>query len=195
MFIGISGRARSGKDTAGTYISQKLKSHGYNVYTTAYANTLKEDLIKNFDLSVSQVHGDLKESPDARYSKGIGKGFWTPREMMQAYGQFMRSIDPDYWVKALFRNLPEADFTILTDLRQPNEVYAVVGREGYHIRMIRDDRPEIADSTHETETALEREEVPINHTVYNNGSLEELYKELDRIIDLIMLIEEDKNGK
>jgi hypothetical protein len=190
ILIGISGKARVGKDTAGTYLYNKIGAVYYNTYITAYANTLKQDLIEKFNLSYTQVYGDLKEIQDERYPKQTG-GFWTPREMMQAYGQFMRSFDNDYWVKALFRNVVAGN-VIITDLRQPNEVKAVLDRGGYHIRITRNNRPFINGEEHETETALDDNNLPTHYVIANNGSTDDLYKKLDYFVENVINIKETK---
>lgn len=191
ILIGLSGKARVGKDTAGTYLYNKLSEINYNTFITAYANQLKQDLIDKFGLSFAQVHGDLKEVPDTRYPKQGTQTFWTPREMMQAYGQFMRSFDKDYWVKALFKVIDtERNHLVITDLRQPNEVKAILDRGGFHIRLFKDDRPEINGKDHETERALDNSELPVHYVVNNNGSKEELFTKLDEILDEILQKEE-----
>jgi len=193
ILIGISGKARSGKDTAGTYLYNKIGAVYYNTSITAFANMLKQELLEKFDLSHNQLYGNLKEQPDERYPKQEG-GFWTPREMMQSYGQFMRSFDKDYWVKALFRNIQDfsKSNTIITDVRQPNEVKAILDRGGYHIRITRKERPRIQGQDHETETALDDNKLTIHYTVANDGTTEDLYKKLDYFLENTLNIKETR---
>ena len=188
ILIGISGKARVGKDTAGTYLYNKIGLVYYNTYITAFANTLKQDLIDKFDLSYEQVYGALKEVQDERYPKQTGV-FWTPREMMQAYGQFMRSFENDYWIRALFNSISSGN-VIITDLRQPNEVKSVLDRGGYHIRITRDSRPNINGKDHETETALDKNDLTVHLTIENNGDVSDLYKKLDYFIENTLNIKE-----
>src|SRR6056297_3690025 len=132
--IVISGKARVGKDTFGEILKSNFKD---NYFTLAYADSLKRMIMDEFDLSMEQLYGSLKEVPDDRYPK-IGGGFWSPREIMQFLGtDCYRAIDDDFWVKQLFgiidRN--KLDNVIITDARFPNEINSVTNRGGYHVRI------------------------------------------------------------
>ena len=138
MIIGISGHARSGKDTFAKILAKILqKQTGLAYVLMAYANELKNKIQNDFDLSYDQLWGDEKEVYDLRYPKkrgqlpycagnrDDGKGLevleerqhWTAREIMQDYGQFFRTIDYNFWVDYLFRIIKEKDYknVIITD--------------------------------------------------------------------------------
>ena len=196
MFIvGFSGKARSGKDTSAAYMCNKLLEYGYSVNIKAYACKLKQNLMRDFDLSHEQLYGVLKEQDDERYVKADGS-FWSPREIMQAYGQFIRSISSDYWVNSLFDKLDESkDFLLITDVRQPNEVKSIVDRGGCVLRIERSDAPKIKSSNHETETALDNTDLNIDRIIHNDGTLEELYSKIENVIQIILDKKEKKNGE
>jgi len=189
MIIGLSGKARSGKDTFGEMLAEALYKRVHTPYVMmAYAYELKLAVQKHFDLSYSQLWGDKKEVEDKRYPKG--DGFWTGREMLQEYGQFFRSIDNDFWTKKLFNIIEDKEYknVIVTDLRHPNEVDAVVSRGGYHVKVVRDDKHDIHNDQHISETALDND-YKVDALVLNNGTLEELKEKADGVVQTIITIE------
>ena len=190
ILIGLSGKARSGKDSVGEFLVEELSAYG--VVKAAFADELKRQVAEHFDLSHEQLYGDLKEVPDERYKKpgppqgvavtyddgrGLPPWYWTPREIMQEYGQFMRTIDYDYWIKVLFRKLTrqEQEVVVITDVRHINEVNAVLDIGGVHIRIYRDSDEvnAVHNQQHISETALDNYG-HINYEVNNNGTLDDL---------------------
>ena len=75
--VGICGKKRSGKDTAGEYLIEK---YGYVRY--AFADPVKEVCRAMFKFDDDQLFGDKKEVVDERW--GI-----TPREAFQKVGTDM----------------------------------------------------------------------------------------------------------
>jgi len=177
MFIGTSGKARSGKDTFAEMLAEELQKSeiGQAYVLMAYAHELKLRVQKDFDMSYEQLWGDEKEVQDKRYPKQDGEGFWTPREVLQAYGQFFRTIDYDFWVKHLFRIIEEKEYknVIVTDVRHINEVDAVVDRSGYHIRIEREGKDSVHNEQHISETALDNGH-RVDFRVINDWTLKEL---------------------
>ncbi len=186
MILGISGKARSGKDTFAEMFARELQKQTGKAYVLmAFAHELKTRIQRDFDLSYEQLWGDEKEVEDKRYGKplpdGIGipsKGiihYWTPREILQNYGQFFRTIDYDFWVKELFNIIEEKEYknVIITDLRHVNEVNVVVDRGGYHIRVEREGKDSVHNEQHISETALDGVH-KIDFNVKNYGTLEDL---------------------
>jgi dephospho-CoA kinase len=199
--VGISGKARSGKDTFAQMLARRLQAEtGYSFVLMAYAHELKSRIQEDFDMSYEQLWGDEKEEYDKRYKKDrqnwiagrrdhdeIKENFWTPREVMQAYGQFFRTIDYDFWVKYLFKVVEEQGFenVIVTDLRHINEVDAVVNRGGYHVRVERKEKDDVHNDQHISETALD-EGYRIDFKVDNSGTLEDLDRAAEDVAKFIM---------
>jgi hypothetical protein len=196
MIIGISGKARSGKDTFAGMLAKELQTQtGQSYVLMAYAHELKLKVQKDFDLSYEQLWGEKKEAYDKRYPKDRGplpfcagnrddgKGLevlkerqhWTSREIMQSYGQFFRTINYDFWVDHLFNVIEEKEYNnvIITDLRHTNEVDAVVDRGGFHVRVEREEDEATHNKQHISETALD-ERHRIDFTVNNHWTLKEL---------------------
>lgn len=186
MLIGISGKARSGKDTFAAMLAKELQKQTGQAYVLmAYAHELKIRVQKDFDLSYEQLWGNEKEIGDKRYIKPLpddvgipSKGiihYWTAREIMQNYGQFFRTIDYDFWVKNLFKVIEEKEFenVIVTDVRHINEVNAVVDRGGFHIRVEREEDGNVHNREHISETALDGGH-RVDFNVINNWTLKHL---------------------
>jgi hypothetical protein len=179
MLIGVSGKARSGKDTFAEMLSRELQEQTGQAYVLmAYAHELKLKVQKDFDLSYEQLWGEEKEIEDKRYRKHTDKDemvYWTAREIMQNYGQFFRTINYDFWVDHLFNVVKEKEYktVIITDLRHVNEVNAVVDRGGFHIRVEREEAEATHNKQHISETALD-EGHRIDFTVNNYWTLKEL---------------------
>ena len=192
MLIGVSGKARSGKDTFAEMLARELQIQTGQAYVLmAYAHELKLKVQKDFDLSYEQLWGDEKEVEDERYKRvhhiipfceGLGKGelptrpkYWTPREIMQNYGQFFRTINYDFWIDRLFRVIEDKEYknVIITDLRHVNEVDAVVDRGGYHVRVEREEDKATHNKQHISETDLD-DGHRVDFTVNNQWTLKEL---------------------
>jgi hypothetical protein len=205
MIIGISGKARSGKDTFAEMLAKELQKKTGNAYVLmAYAHELKLRVQKDFDMSYEQLWGSEKEVQDKRYPKADEGGFmttsdanayWTPREILQAYGQFFRTINYNFWVDYLFRVVEEKEYKniLVTDLRHINEVDAVVDRGGYHIRVERDDKDTVHNEQHISETALDNGH-RVDFTVVNNFTLEHLEFGAGEVADFLIEIEKRRKS-
>jgi hypothetical protein len=109
LIIGISGRARSGKNQLAEFIIEEFKkNHNRKFYEASFANELKYMCKFQFGLDDNQLWGDKKEWADERFPRSKWKHLaggtmtcWTPREIMQELGAFYRKIDYDFWIKSL----------------------------------------------------------------------------------------------
>jgi dephospho-CoA kinase len=175
--IALTGKLRSGKDTAANNLYIR---HSFN--QVAFGDALKKNAHATFPW-VSE------------YSK--------PRALYQQFGQLMRQIDPDVWIKHAERAVKGAiDYNVntgadkvgvvISDLRQPNE-YEWARAHGFTIirvtapdedRLFRaklagDDFTE-ADLEHETESHIDG--FTVDYTVVNGGTIDELTTQIDEII-------------
>lgn len=190
MIVGISGKAMVGKDTFAVMLAEELQRKTGDIYVLmAFAKSLKDRAQKDFDLSWDQLWGDQKELVDNRYAKGrfveyddnnnpvpsTLEPYWTPREIMQAYGQFFRTIDYNFWVEELFRTIEDKEYenVIITDIRHINEANAVKERGGTHIRIYRDAGGSKINDQHISETALDGHK-DVDFEIMNNGTLDDL---------------------
>lgn len=181
MFIvGISGKARHGKDTAAL---QLMNRHGFA--RMAFADALKDGAKVMFSLSDEQVNGALKETIDERYGK-------TPRQILQwlgtDYGRQM--IHPDVWIIALKAKIdaikakPLAIIPlgiVIPDVRFPNEADAVKAWGGF---MWRVQRPGVeAVNAHVSETALD--EYAFDWYLRNLGTVDHLLELVDEAFEAL----------
>lgn len=210
MIIGISGRARHGKDTLGKMLAEQLYERtGYTYVLMSFAYELKVKVQKDFDMSWDQLWGDEKEIPDRRYSRPDAyiagrrdhdelpcSTYWTPREIMQEYGVFFRKIKKDYWVDHLFNIINEKEYknVIITDCRFKNEVNKVVDSNGYHLRVFRNIGSLITNETHESETSL-GDSYKVDFQINNTGTLEDLNNTAADVVKFLIDNGHSKNLK
>ena len=188
MIVGISGKARSGKDTFAEMLAAELNKGAYPPFVMmAFANELKLKCQKAFDLTYEQLWGDDKEVPDERYFKpetvsncGLGQSslpnrHWTAREIMQDFGAFYRTIDRQFWIKNLFRVAEEKEYTnvIVTDVRYRNEADYILKNGGFVVRVERENKDDVHNMSHPSEVELD-DYGRFDFTVQNHWGLEEL---------------------
>lgn len=171
MIIGLVGLSRAGKDTAATYFTEK----GFKRY--AFADPLKSVCKELFGFNNDQLYGDGREIVDPRYNV-------TPRCLLQWLGETMRTdlgkaINQDtsnFWINKM--KDVEGDI-IVTDVRYPNEGKAIQDRGGYLIYIKRD----VPRMDHPSEQYVGM--FPTDFTIDNNGTLDDLFKEVKRIYNKI----------
>ena len=159
---------RSGKDSVGNYL---VTRHGFTRYVLGDGVRLVCRLL---------------------YPEVVAKG--KPRQLYQAVGQGMRSIDSNVWIKYMARNIERdgLENIVITDVRQQNEV-DLLRRAGFIIvrvnanyqtrikRMVAcGDVFDIIDLNHETE--LQIENFNVDYEIYNDGNIEALYQQIEQLI-------------
>ena len=113
--IGLSGKARSGKDTA----AGMLKT-AFNAKTVAFADPIRDAMRVLFDFNEEHFNGSLKEV----VVPWIGK---SPRQLMQTLGtEWGRNIvNNDIWRILAARKIEQItdsfDHAVVTDVRFENE--------------------------------------------------------------------------
>jgi dephospho-CoA kinase len=176
--IALTGKLRVGKDEASNYLYIK---HGFN--RVAFGNALKR-----------YAHAVF---PWINYGT-------KPRAIYQQFGQLIREIDPNVWVKHAEQAVKGTiDFQVsmgveqigivLTDVRQDNEV-AWCRENGFTlIRVTAPDEVRIAraieagddftvhDLAHETE--LEIDKFSVDYEIVNDGSVDDLKRQVDTILE------------
>lgn len=184
MIIGLSGVARSGKDTAAVYLEKE-----YGFQRVAFADKLKEiALVLN------------------PYVPGVYAGYHTMQEMVEQYGwdelkdrspdarRFLQVLGTevgrnmfgeDCWVNlALYENGKPKDGIVVSDVRFPNEAEAIRDIGGVVARI---ERPGAGlaggAELHPSETALDN----FTFDVYlpNKGSIEDFYASIDAFMSTL----------
>lgn len=167
MIIGLSGYARSGKDTA----AHALVGHGYN--RVAFADKLREFLLRLNPIvdTYSQFRvSDVIEQYGWDGYKESGYGAEI-RELLQRLGtECGRELISDtIWIDAALNGTKGRDI-VVTDVRFPNEAQAIKDRGGYVIRVV---RPGVGPAnSHPSETALD--DWDFDAVILNDGSVGEL---------------------
>lgn len=192
MNIGIIGRARAGKDTAGKFF---VAGHGYR--RVAFADSLKDAALKVNPWIVTgreSTPGKLYEGAGLRLERLVrvngwenAKGHAEVRRFLQELGSAMRAIDPDIWIRPVLEAAIKANDdgvpVVVTDVRYENEV-AALKRSGFHLLHI--DRPGIPLLDHESERLGPE---AAHYLVQNDGDVAHLGEQLERIWDEVHALE------
>jgi dephospho-CoA kinase len=179
--IALTGKMRSGKDLCGNHLYIK-----YGFDRVAFGDALKKHAHATFPW-VSE--------------------FSKPRALYQSYGQLMRQVDENVWVKHAEQAVKGAiDFrvntgaeqvgVVITDLRQPNE-YEWARANGFTVirvtapdedrlwraKLAGDDFTE-ADLEHETESHIDG--FAVDYEIHNDGSIDDLKAQIDAVLEAIV---------
>lgn len=178
--IALCGKLRAGKDEVANHLYIK---HGFN--RIAFGDALKKEAHEVFPW--------------------ISQGS-KPRALYQQFGQLMREIDPDVWIKHAERAVKGTiDFrvstgaehigVVITDVRQQNEVDWCRANGFTLIRVTAPDEVRIAraieagddfsvhDLAHETELAIDG--FAVDYEIVNDGSVDDLKAKIDEIMEAI----------
>ena len=174
MIVGLCGKKFSGKSACAKYL---VKTRGYE--RIGFAKPIK-DFMYALGLTWSQVEGDEKETPCALLG---GK---SPRFAMQTLGtEWGRdTINSDLWIRSwMARSAPYPNI-VADDVRFGNEIDAIRSAGGVLIEVVTPIARRVqfgavtANDGHSSETVPDG----IEYTIYNDGSLEDLYDSLDTVI-------------
>jgi len=176
MLVGINGKAGAGKDTIADHLINK---YGYK--RIALADPIKRLVQDVFALDEHTVYDrvareqPLKEWPD-----------WTVRKLLQYIGTelFRENIDDVIWVKSLWLKIKNSkDNYVVSDIRFNNELYYLkdnAGKNFISIKVIRDGCDgQVGIIGH----ASESENLQTNYEIINDGTIEDLYNKVDKIME------------
>jgi dephospho-CoA kinase len=178
--IAFTAKLRAGKDTAAQHLHIR-----YGFDKVAFGDALKRTVNDVFPW----VTGPNK-----------------PRALLQQYGQLMRQIDGDVWIKHAERAVNGAiDFrvstgvervgVVITDVRQQNEVdwcrengftlirLTAPGEDRIARAIAAGDDFSVHDLTHETELAIDG--FAVDAEIVNDGSIDDLKRKVDEIMEAI----------
>ncbi len=189
MLLGIVGLNGSGKDSVAHYL---IKKH----------NFLHKDLGQ-------EIRDELKR---------LGKDFLNRTEMINLGNEKRKEFGADYWAKRALENYsPESNF-IITSVRNPSEAELIKSKRGFIIEVfaeqnVRYDRTILRvkndSNAHGDVVSFDefkkKEELELtstdpskqqllacikmaSHRIDNNGSLEELSKKIDLLLEELMIV-------
>lgn len=163
LIIGLTGPARSGKDT----VASIIQTHIW-MQQTSFAAPLRTFAANVFGIDESMLESG-KDVTDPRI--GI-----SPRRFMQLVGtEIGRQIDADLWIKSLEWRLDKiltgpTDGAIVTDVRFNNEADYIRGKGGFIWHIQRPDAPGVAEHSSEAGITPYPEDIVIN----NGGDMNDL---------------------
>lgn len=152
--VGLVGRKRSGKDT----FARGLANQGFT--RVAFADPLRDALAET-----NPIVGNIgRSSMPSRLAAALATyGGWeglkeSPyadevRGLLQRYGQAIRRLEPDFWLRQAMAKAQRYENAVITDVRYRNEAEAVQMAGDILIRIV---RPGLDTSdTHASETELD----------------------------------------
>jgi hypothetical protein len=180
-------QARVGKDTAAEFLIKRLSEQGHKCVIKSFSKAIYDIMY------YAQKRCGFKEEKDRKFLQYIGT-------------QWARDKDSNVWLNLVLKEIDELNpgtSVFVTDVRFPNEFDALEDRGFVMVNIRRDfssldlhphQRNEISSSEnfgngsqlHESETAL----IPYTQkgrwhvTIFNKGTLEEFYSELDSVFIL-----------
>ena len=150
--IGIHGKKRAGKDTAGKIIQEQL---GFKIDSFA-------DPLRKFGLMTFGINEENRE----QLIESIGV---SGRQVLQLVGtEVGRNINQNFWIEALrFRN-PSLENIIITDVRFNNEAEFITSNGGKILKIV---RPSLESSdNHASEIPIDDKYV--DSTIINDSSID-----------------------
>jgi len=177
--VGLVGYPGAGKDTLADAL---VEDHGWK--KVAFADALKDAYLAT-NPGVKSAYG-YYEAVTAKNLEYMKRKYTAVRESLQDFGQAMRDLDYDVWVKALFKQINAKPMyfnqdIIITDVRYMNERDAIcngryrrAGQIGTMIGITREGCGPVNDHKSEKVTGALLEKVP---NIHNDFSVEYLVKE------------------
>ncbi len=171
--IGISGFARSGKDTFYQRSKIALEKEGYKACRFAFADALKyeidEILSKYTEISAFTENKTEKE---------------MIRPLLVTWGtDIRRKIDQNCWIKRIQSDvesrIKEGYYVFITDVRYKNEAEWITINDGVLVNLT---RHEIGPANHEEHRELHRMRPFISHKIYWNTFGEEELNQCDEYV-------------
>ena len=192
MIIGLTGAARSGKDTVASMLTEFLaasypmratrsRSNATGVIQVQIAGPLKAFCREVFDWTTEHTDGALKDIPDQRYPNA--RGYLTPRQAMQSLGDdWSTPLYEPIWAVLAARKAKqywdEGNVVFVTDCRFLRDIRAVREVGGIIVQVHRDTGAGLtgaaAQHRGEVERNLPEFQALVTHHIYNHGSLDDL---------------------
>tara|TARA_R110000796_G_scaffold164018_3_gene280959 strand:+ start:949 stop:1548 length:600 start_codon:yes stop_codon:yes gene_type:complete len=125
--IGISGNARSGKDTLGRNMVSILSDSGIKAKTFSFAHELKKS-VDGFLLEQLGISAFTEDSDEKKIIRPFLVNWGT---------EIMRKKDSEHWIKSIEKKLSEDCVNIITDVRFENELDWVKEKDGLSVFLSR----------------------------------------------------------
>jgi hypothetical protein len=211
MIVGVTGLIGSGKDTIANYLTT---FHGFkkesfaNSLKDAVAHVFGWD--REMLEGTTKSSREWREQVDPWWAERLDMPNLTPRWILQYWGTEVcrKGFHDDIWIAALeHKLLKSTDNVVISDCRFANEVKAIKNAGGITIRVMRGPEPEWYDAAIQYNKgpngnslwalskakleklkihASEYSSIGLTYDYYleNNGSIDDLYKQVESIINL-----------
>lgn len=190
VIIGISGKARAGKDSVtATLIECFKEKHGLDARRYALADPLKKFVNEEGAFKLAMKYGiEWDNSPDLT-DPLCPPPYGKQSRVLQFVGEARRSADPFYWVKRLAASI-EADkpqIAVVSDVRYCTELFFILNKGGIAVRVRRPGFVDLSrDPNHPSETELDGYGHLFAYDLVNDGTLEQLKADAADLCDLIV---------
>lgn len=163
MIIGLSGYARSGKDTVAQFL---VEEHGFK--RLAFADTIRTFLLK---INPILEDGHRLNETVQMYGWEIAKSKTEVRRLLQETGVTARQMfGEDFWVEQAFASADPTSDYVISDVRFPNEADYIKDLAGSVWRINRWGVAPI--NKHESEVAMDL--YPFDIVLDNDGTIKKL---------------------
>ena len=164
--IGLLAHARSGKDTVADYIIDKYPE--YNIVKRRLSGPVKNAVKQLYGFSDKYLETGLKDIHIKKYG-------CSPRDaMVHITNTIMNLSGVGFFTDILYDTIGKNELTIIPDIRYPHDVELISKRSGIVIKIVRD------SSCKEDNI----DNMMYDFIITNNGSLEQLYEQVDTIMKL-----------
>lgn len=168
MLIGLSGYARSGKDTVA-----ELLCLNYGYKRVSFADPMRQALYVLSPKIDNIVR--LSEYVDD-YGWDVAKQNQEVRRLLQVFGTEVgrKMFGLDFWINIALKDLSGDTQVVISDVRFPNEADAIAKLGGSVWRINRKNHSAV--NGHASEHAMDN--YMFNHVIYNDGTLDDLSDEV-----------------
>jgi hypothetical protein len=168
LLIGLSGYARSGKDTVA-----ELLCLNYGYKRVSFADPMRQALYVLSPKLDNIVR--LSEYVDD-YGWDVAKQNQEVRRLLQVFGTEVgrKMFGLDFWIDIALKDLSGDTQVVISDVRFPNEADAIAKLGGSMWRINRKNHSAV--NGHASEHAMDN--YMFNHVIYNDGTLDDLSDEV-----------------
>lgn len=182
LLIGLHGLARTGKDTAASYLVTQ-----FALYSYAFADPIKAAIFHLFNLTQEHIEGNLKEV----LLPGIGK---SPRQLMQLLGTEWgrEQVHPELWLLLAAQNIAyqqEVDQNhyngvVIRDVRFENEADWIRRQGGRVVHILRPNAQAVSAHSSESGIAIHDNDF----VIHNEGTIEDFQQQLGRMMAILRIL-------
>ena len=195
--VAVTGRTGHGKSE----VIRPYQEKGYKLIK--FADTLKDlvcnlinvdrefieahkDDLKDYAISNMQLASALNLSVEDITSIRESNTYSSIRELLQFIGtNIIREYYPSWHIDNLKNKITDGNDYCIDDLRFLNEVAPIKELGGTIIRIIRPDQEDDRDDVTSHQSEVEQDSIVADHTIINDGTLEDLSKKVTSVIQTI----------